>query len=41
MAEENKNGAAPAKELTKEIRLKCKEYSKHGCKLSYFHEGFG
>ncbi|EAA06046.6 AGAP003772-PA [Anopheles gambiae str. PEST] len=29
------------KELTKEIRLKCKEYSKHGCKLSYFHEGFG
>uniref|UniRef100_A0A182MK15 FAD-binding FR-type domain-containing protein n=1 Tax=Anopheles culicifacies TaxID=139723 RepID=A0A182MK15_9DIPT len=29
------------KELTKEIRLKCKAYSKHGCKLSYFHEGFG
>ncbi|XP_058116475.1 NADPH oxidase 4-like [Anopheles ziemanni] len=29
------------KELTKEIRAKCKEYSKHGCNLNYFHEGFG
>ncbi|XP_053670003.1 NADPH oxidase 4-like [Anopheles nili] len=29
------------KELTKEIRAKCKEYNKHGCNLSYFHEGFG
>uniref|UniRef100_A0AAG5CQY2 FAD-binding FR-type domain-containing protein n=1 Tax=Anopheles atroparvus TaxID=41427 RepID=A0AAG5CQY2_ANOAO len=29
------------KELTKEVRAKCKEYSKHGCSLNYFHEGFG
>ncbi|XP_058060827.1 NADPH oxidase 4-like [Anopheles bellator] len=29
------------KELTKEIRAKCKEFSRHGCTLSYFHEGFG
>ncbi|XP_035775499.1 NADPH oxidase 4-like [Anopheles albimanus] len=29
------------KELTKEIRGKCKEYSRHGCTLNYFHEGFG